>query len=89
MIGKILGAIAGEQAAKHIRGVSGPGGAMLGAGAAALIRRLGPLGLIAATVGGIALKRHLDAKKAAEKNTQAPVTETSSNETAQPGQTDV
>lgn len=46
MIGKILGAIAGERAAKHVRGLGGPGGALLGAGAAALIRRLGPLGLV-------------------------------------------
>lgn len=64
MIGKILGAVAGKKAAEHVRGVNGTGGALLGIGAATLIRRLGPLGLIAATVGGVALKRHLDRRSA-------------------------
>jgi len=60
MIGKIIGAIAGNRAAKHVSGISGPGGAVLGVGAAALARRLGTAGLIAAGVGGYFLKRHLD-----------------------------
>lgn len=59
MIGKIIGAIAGKNAAKHIRGVDGPGGALLGVGAAAVLRRLGPLGLVAAALGGYAVKRYV------------------------------
>ena len=48
MFGKIIGGIAGAKAANHVRGVNEPGGALLGIGAAALARRLGPVGLIAA-----------------------------------------
>lgn len=59
MIGKIIGALAGEKLAKR-SGISGTGGALLGAGAATLLRRLGPVGLIAAAVGGYALKKHRD-----------------------------
>lgn len=66
MIGKIIGAIAGQRAAKHVSGVSGPGGAVLGVGAAALARRLGPVGLVAAGVGGYFLKRHLEKRQAAQ-----------------------
>ena len=64
MIGKIIGAVAGERLAKQVGGVNGAGGALLGVGAAAVIRRLGPLGLVAATVGGYFLKKHLDKKDA-------------------------
>lgn len=60
MIGKILGAVAGERVAQHVTGVSGPAGALLGAGTVAVARRLSPLGLIAAAVGGYALKRYYD-----------------------------
>ena len=58
MLGKILGGIAGARAAGHIRGVDKPGGALLGIGAAALARRFGPLGMIAALAGGYAYKRY-------------------------------
>jgi len=64
MIGKIIGAIAGAKAAEHTRGVSGPGGALLGAGAVALARRLGPVGLVAAAAGGYALKRYNEKREA-------------------------
>lgn len=58
MFGKIIGAVAGARIADHVRGVSGPGGALLGVGAAAMARRLGPIGLIAALAGGYAFKRY-------------------------------
>ncbi len=64
MLGKIVGAIAGERLSRQIGGVSGPGGAVLGVAAATLIRRMGPLGLVAATVGGYFLKRHFDKRQA-------------------------
>lgn len=57
MIGKILGAVAGAKLSQHARSVNGPGGAILGAAAVALGRRMGPLGWIAAAAGGYALKR--------------------------------
>jgi hypothetical protein len=60
MIGKLIGAIAGAKAADHVRGVSGTGGALLGAAAPMVLRRLGPLGLVAAAVGGYAYKRYAD-----------------------------
>jgi mannitol-specific phosphotransferase system IIBC component len=60
MLGKIIGAVAGRRVSKHISGVSGPGGAVLGVAAAALMRRMGPMGMVAAAVGGWALKRHFD-----------------------------
>jgi len=60
MLGKIIGGIAGAKAANHMRGVNEGGGALLGIGAAALARRLGPVGLIAALAGGYAIKRYRD-----------------------------
>ena len=60
MLGKIIGGIAGAKAADHVRGMNEGGGALLGVGAAALARRLGPVGLIAALAGGYAFKRYKD-----------------------------
>lgn len=60
MIGKIIGAIAGKNISKHVDGVGGAGGALLGVGAAAALRRLGPVALIATAVGGYALKRYAE-----------------------------
>ena len=60
MFGKILGGIVGAKAADHVSGVGGTSGALLGVGAAALARRLGPVGLIAALAGGYAFKRYKD-----------------------------
>ena len=65
MIGKIIGAIAGAKAAKHTRGVDTPGGALLGVGAVALGRRFGTKGLIAAAVGGYALKKYNEKRERA------------------------
>jgi hypothetical protein len=62
MFGKILGGIVGAKAADHVSGVGGTGGALLGVGAAALAKRLGPVGLIAALAGGYAFKRYRDRK---------------------------
>lgn len=59
MLVKIIGAIAGERIAKS-SGMTGTSGALLGAGAATVLRRLGPIGFIAAAAGGYALKKYLD-----------------------------
>jgi hypothetical protein len=74
MIGKIIGAIAGAKAAEHTRGLGGPGGALLGAGAVAVARRLGPLGLLAAAAGGYWLKRRNDKAENAKPKKRPPRT---------------
>ena len=58
MIGKIIGAVAGKKAADHMRGVSGPTGAILGATAPMLLRRLSLPAMLAIAAGGYAFKRY-------------------------------
>jgi len=60
MIGKILGAIAGQRIARDASGISGAHGALLGVGVATLLRRLSPLGIVAFAIGGYAAKKHTD-----------------------------
>ena len=62
MIGKIIGGIVGAKAADHVRGISEPGGALLGIGAATLVRRLSPLTLLAFAAGGYAYKRYSESR---------------------------
>ena len=62
MIGKIIGAFAGSKMAATTRSVGGPAGAMLGVGAAALMRRMSIPGLIAMSVGGYFVKKYMDGK---------------------------
>jgi len=62
MIGKLIGAVAGAKATEHVKGVGGAGGALLGMAAPMVLRRLGPMGLVAAVVGGYAYKRYTDKK---------------------------
>jgi hypothetical protein len=64
MLGKVIGAVAGRRVSRHISGINGPGGAVLGVAAAALMRRMGPMGMVAAAVGGWALKRHFEKQEA-------------------------
>ena len=64
MIGKLIGATVGAKTASSVSGgIGGTGGALLGAGAASMIKRLSPLGLIAAVAGGYALKRYMDKRE--------------------------
>jgi len=58
MFGKLIGAVAGAKATEHVKGIGGAGGALLGMAAPMVLRRLGPMGLIAAAVGGYAYKRY-------------------------------
>lgn len=64
MIGKIIGALAGSQASKHVQGFNGTGGALLGAAAPTLLRRLSPLTLLAMVAGGYACKKYSDRREA-------------------------
>lgn len=70
MIGKIIGGIVGAKAADHMRGISGPGGALLGVGAAAVARRLSLPAMLAIAAGGYAYKRHKD--KEAQRKSGSP-----------------
>lgn len=64
MIGKIIGGIVGARLAeREPGGLKGPGGALLGIGAATLARRLSPLGLVALAAGGYAFKRYRDRRE--------------------------
>ncbi len=74
MLGKIFGAVAGNQIAQHVRGINGPGGALLGAGAVAVARRLGPVGLVAAVAGSYVLKKKLHERKARAEAASTPPT---------------
>ena len=71
MFGKILGGVVGAKAADHVSGIGGTGGALLGIGTAALVKRLGPVGLIAALAGGYAFKRYKDKQDKRAKRTTA------------------
>lgn len=63
MIGKLIGALVGAKAARHTRGVNESGGALMGMAAMAMARRFGPAGMIAAAVGGYALKRYKEKRQ--------------------------
>lgn len=63
MIGKIFGAFVGNKAAKHVKGVSGTGGALLGIAVPVVVRPLGPLGMIATAAGAYAFKKHSDRRE--------------------------
>ncbi len=66
MIGKIVGAIAGSQIAKGSTAIGGAGGALLGAGAATVLRRASLPAMIAITAGGYFFNKHMEKRKAAE-----------------------
>lgn len=57
MIGKIVGALAGAEASKHTRSIGGPGGAILGALAVPVVRRMKWTSLAALAAGGYLVKK--------------------------------
>ena len=64
MIGRIVSALAGRSLARNIPGgMGGMGGMALGAALPTLVRRMGPVGMIAAAAGGYAVKRMLDKRR--------------------------
>ncbi|MFC4256614.1 hypothetical protein ACFOWT_14410 [Croceibacterium xixiisoli] len=58
MIGKIVGAVAGQQLSRQLKGIDGFAGAALGVGAVAVARRLGPAGMVAAALGSWLIMRN-------------------------------
>lgn len=72
MLGRIIGAIAGNKAAEHVRGVNGTAGTLLGFAAPTMLRRMGPLGLIAAVAGGYAYKKYAERRNAPKAATARP-----------------
>jgi hypothetical protein len=69
MIGKLLGAFIGHKIDRR-DGEGGVKGALLGAAAAGLIRRAGPLGLLAG--GAYIAKKSFDKRKADRRAAQVP-----------------
>jgi len=63
MIGKVIGALAGKRLARSTSGLSESGGLIAGAASAAVLKRLGSLGLIAAIAGGYAVMVFRDRKE--------------------------
>jgi hypothetical protein len=64
MLGKIIGGVLGAKAAKRSRGgVDESGGALIGVASVALARRFGIPGMVAAAVGGYAIKRYNEKKR--------------------------
>lgn len=58
MIGKMIGAAIGARVAEKARGgIGGTGGALVGALALPLLRRVGPVKLVALALGGYAASR--------------------------------
>lgn len=65
MIGRIVGALAGRSVARNVGTVAGgTRGALIGAALPTVMRRMGPMGMIAAAAGGYAVKRMLDKRRA-------------------------
>ncbi|MAY20511.1 MAG: hypothetical protein CL955_07820 [Erythrobacteraceae bacterium] len=73
MFGKIIGAVVGGNIAKKTQGVNGTTGALLGAAAPVVIRRMSIPTMIAVGVGGYLVKRHLDKR---EQELPEPATDT-------------
>lgn len=73
MIGRIVSALAGRSVARHVGTVAGgTRGALIGAALPTVMRRMGPVGMIAAAAGGYAVKRILDKRRAQQAPASGP-----------------
>ena len=66
MIGKIIGAYAGDKLAKQTSGIGGAGGAALGVIAAGVLRRMSLPAMIALGAGGYVAKKLYERNEAAK-----------------------
>ena len=66
MIGRIISMFAGSAIAKSAGG-AGPMGAVVGAALPTVMRRMGPLGMVAAAAGAYALSKYVKRQQAAPK----------------------
>ncbi|MGE5953047.1 MAG: hypothetical protein ACM308_05425 [Qipengyuania vulgaris] len=82
MIGKIIGAYAGDKLAKQTSGIGGASGAALGVVAAAALRRLSLPAMIALGVGGYVAKKLYERSERKKVPTQTIVSETDETPTA-------
>ena len=82
MIGKIIGAYAGDKLAKQTSGIGGASGAALGVVAAAALRRLSLPAMIALGAGGYVAKRLYERSERKKTPTQTIVSETDQTPTA-------
>jgi hypothetical protein len=65
MLGRILSTVAGAAIARQVGGIAaGPAGLIAGAVLPTVLRRLGPMGLVAAAVGGYAVTKLVERHKA-------------------------
>ena len=78
MIGKIIGAYAGDKLAKKTSGIGGAGGAALGVVAATALRRMSLPAMLALGVGGYVAKKLFDKN---EREKAAPGAKASSPKT--------
>ena len=73
MLGRLIGAAAGRAVARQVGGVrAGPLGALAGVALPFVLRRLGPMGMIGAAVGGYAVKKIADAEAARQAKGDLP-----------------
>lgn len=72
MISNILGAAVGAEASKFTSAFGGPAGAVLGALATPMVRRLTIPGLILITAGGYFAKKWLENRKAKAETAASP-----------------
>ena len=68
MLGKIISAVAGRAIGRRIGGAqAGSLGTVVGAALPIVLRRLGPMGMVGALVGGYAVKRYAASLEARDK----------------------
>lgn len=61
MLGRLISMLAGRSIARTVGGVAaGPVGLAVGAALPTVLRRLGPLGMVAAAAGSYAVKQMID-----------------------------
>ena len=82
MIGKIIGAYAGDKLAKQTSGIGGAGGAALGVIAAGVLRRMSLPAMIALGAGGYVAKKLYERSERKNPPTQTIVSETDQTRTA-------